>query len=56
MTLIGKIYALILFAVGGVINLLQSFVIMDGVSMADIILASIFVGILFSFLRGGSND
>ena len=56
MTLIGKIYALILYTVGGVVDLLQSFIILDGVSLADIILASIFVGIIFSFLRGGSND
>lgn len=56
MTIVGKIYALILYAVGGVIDLLQSFVVMNGVSLANIILASIFVGIIFSFLRGGSND
>ena len=56
MSLLSKIYALILYAVGGVVDLLTSFVLDDGISFGYLVLASIFVGIIFSFLRGGSND
>ena len=56
MNLLSKIYALILYSVGGVVDLLTSFVLIDGISLGHIVLSSIFVGIIFSFLRGGSND
>lgn len=39
----------------GVVNWLNSISVL-GVSMFDFIMGFVIVGIIFSFLRGGSND